>query len=904
MAIHVSHRGSHRITHTREPMYTADIQGRWLNFFGERGHTVVPSASLVSDDPTLLFTVAGMVPFVPYLTGLVPAPYPRATSVQKCIRTNDIEEVGKTTRHGTFFQMNGNFSFGDYFKEQAIAYAWELLTSSEADGGLGFDEKDLWVTVYEDDDDAARYWRTAAGLSENRIQRMGKADNYWSMGTPGPAGPDSEVFFDRGPAYGREGGPAVDDNRYIEIWNLVFMQWLRGASIGAHDFEIIGDLPRKNIDTGMGLERVAFLKQGVENIYEIDQVRPVLDRAAELSGRRYGADHADDVRMRIVADHVRSALMLMSDGVRPSNEGRGYILRRLLRRSVRAMRLLGVDEPIFGELFPASRDAMKAAYPEVAADYDRIGRLAVGEEETFLRTLASGTSILDLAVTKTRDAGVAQLPAETVFQLHDTFGFPIDLTLEMAEESGLTVDRDAFDALMLQQRTMAKADAKAKKTALADLSVYGDFRAFGETVFTGYELLSTDSTILGIIVDGASVDHAVVGDIAEVILAETALYPESGGQEADAGSIVGRGFDLEVLDVQRPIKGLVSHRVQVRSGEVAVGDDATSIVDPVWRHAAAQAHSATHLIHAALRQTLGSDAHQAGSYNRAGYARLDFNWNQPLSPATRSEIEDIANNAVRDNLEVTTRILPLEQAKSLGAMALFGEKYGDTVRVVEIGGPWSLELCAGTHVARSAEVGLINLVGESSIGSTARRIESLVGLDAFKDLATERAIVSQLTSSLKTPREQLPARVADLMTSLKAAEKRIAQYEAAELAARVPGLVASARQAGGVGSVIENVGAVKTSDELRSLATTVRERLGSAAAVVALAADVAGKPAVIIATNDAARTLGVRAGVLAKLAAGLLGGGGGGRDDLAQGGGSDHSAIPAALDAIRANLPT
>ena len=904
MAIHVSHRGSHRITHTREPMYTADIQGRWLNFFGERGHTVVPSASLVSDDPTLLFTVAGMVPFVPYLTGLVPAPYPRATSVQKCIRTNDIEEVGKTTRHGTFFQMNGNFSFGDYFKEQAIAYAWELLTSSEADGGLGFDEKDLWVTVYEDDDDAARYWRTAAGLSENRIQRMGKADNYWSMGTPGPAGPDSEVFFDRGPAYGREGGPAVDDNRYIEIWNLVFMQWLRGASIGAHDFEIIGDLPRKNIDTGMGLERVAFLKQGVENIYEIDQVRPVLDRAAELSGRRYGADHADDVRMRIVADHVRSALMLMSDGVRPSNEGRGYILRRLLRRSVRAMRLLGVDEPIFGELFPASRDAMKAAYPEVAADYDRIGRLAVGEEETFLRTLASGTSILDLAVTKTRDAGVAQLPAETVFQLHDTFGFPIDLTLEMAEESGLTVDRDAFDALMLQQRTMAKADAKAKKTALADLSVYGDFRAFGETVFTGYELLSTDSTILGIIVDGASVDHAVVGDIAEVILAETALYPESGGQEADAGSIVGRGFDLEVLDVQRPIKGLVSHRVQVRSGEVAVGDDATSIVDPVWRHAAAQAHSATHLIHAALRQTLGSDAHQAGSYNRAGYARLDFNWNQPLSPATRSEIEDIANNAVRDNLEVTTRILPLEQAKSLGAMALFGEKYGDTVRVVEIGGPWSLELCAGTHVARSAEVGLINLVGESSIGSTARRIESLVGLDAFKDLATERAIVSQLTSSLKTPREQLPARIADLMTSLKAAEKRIAQYEAAELAARVPGLVASARQAGGVGSVIENVGAVKTSDELRSLATTVRERLGSAAAVVALAADVAGKPAVIIATNDAARTLGVRAGVLAKLAAGLLGGGGGGRDDLAQGGGSDQSAIPAALDAIRANLPT
>jgi alanyl-tRNA synthetase len=455
---------------------------------------------------------------------------------------------------------------------------------------------------------------------------------------------------------------------------------------------------------------------------------------------------------------------------------------------------------------------------------------------------------------------------------------------------------------MSEQRAMAKADAKAKKTALADLSVYGDFRTRGETVFTGYELLNTESTILGLIVNGISVDRAVVGDIAEVILAETSLYPESGGQEADAGSIVGKGYDLEVLDVQRPIKGLISHRVQVRSGEVGVGDAATSVVDPVWRHAAAQAHSATHLVHAALRQTLGHDAHQAGSYNKAGYMRLDFNWNQPLSPATRSEIENIANNAILENLEVTTRILPLAEAKSLGAMALFGEKYGDTVRVVEIGGPWSLELCAGTHVARSAEVGLINLVGESSIGSTSRRIESLVGFNAFQDLATERAIVSQLTSSLKTPREQLPDRISDLVTSLKAAEKRIAQYEAAELTARVPALVATAARVGAVRLVSENVGTVKSTDELRSLATIVRERLGSEAAVVALAADVAGKPAVIVATNDEARKTGVRAGALAKLASGILGGGGGGKDDLAQGGGSDVSAIGTALTAITANV--
>ena len=574
-------------------MQTADIRGRWLDYFAERGHTVVPSASLVSDDPTLLFTVAGMVPFVPYLTGLVPAPFPRATSVQKCIRTLDIEEVGKTPRHGTFFQMNGNFSFGDYFKELAISYAWELLTTSESGGGYGFAEKDLWVTVYKDDDEAFNLWKQIAGLPDERIQRLDMDTNYWSTGQPGPAGPCSEIFFDRGPAYGADGGPATDDDRYVEIWNLVFMQYLRGPGSGK-DFEILGDLPKKNIDTGMGLERVAFLKQGVENMYEIDQVRPVLDRAAELSGRRYGAVHDDDVRMRVVADHVRSSLMLMADGITPSNEGRGYILRRLLRRTVRSMRLLGVDAPTFEALFPASRDAMKAAYPEVEHDYDRIGRLAYAEEETFLRTLASGTSILDLAVSKTQQAGARALAGDTAFLLHDTFGFPIDLTLEMAEEAGLSVDRAAFDALMLEQRTMAKTDARAKKTLLADLSVYSAFRAQGETVFTGYDYLTTDTTVLGLIVDGVAVAKAVAGDIAEVILAETSLYPESGGQEADAGSIVGTGFDLEVLDVQRPVKGLVSHRVQVRRGEVGVGESATSVVDPEYRRGATQAHSATH----------------------------------------------------------------------------------------------------------------------------------------------------------------------------------------------------------------------------------------------------------------------------------------------------------------------
>ena len=879
-------------------MKTAEIAQRYLDYFEKNDHVIVPSASLVSDDPTLLFTVAGMVPWIPYLTGVVPPPHPRVADVQKCIRTNDIEEVGKTARHGTFFQMLGNWSFGDYFKEGAIRYAWELLTTSDADGGLGFDEKDLWVTVYETDDEAEAIWRDVIGLEPERIQRLGRADNYWHTGQPGPGGPDSEIFFDRGPRYGKDGGPAVDDTRFLEIWNLVFMQDFIENVRGKTEFDIVGELPTKNIDTGMGLERVAFLKQGVDNMYETDQVRPVLDRAVALTGRPYGAAHDDDVRYRVVADHVRSSLMLLSDGVTPSNEGRGYILRRLMRRSIRAMRLMGVDGPTFPELFAASRDAMKSAYPVVADDWQRISQYAFAEEETFLRTLAAGSTILDLAIAQTKDAAAPALAGAEAFLLHDTYGFPIDLTVEVAEEAGLEVDRDAFDRLMQEQRARAKADARSRKRALADLGVYREFRAGGETSFTGYTDLETESTVLGLIVDGLSVDRASAGQIAEVILPATALYAESGGQVADKGVIVGPGYELEVLDVQRPVPGLISHTVEVTTGEVAVGEPATTVVDAVNRRAARQAHSATHLVHAALRDTLGKTATQAGSLNRAGYLRFDFAWGQALSADTKTEIEEIANNAVRDNLEVTTRVMSLDDAKAAGAMALFGEKYGDRVRMVDIGGPWSRELCAGTHVASSAEIGLINLVGESSVGASNRRVEALVGLDAFRELAAERAIVSQLTSSLKTPRDQLPARIAELAASLKAAEKKIAQFEARALADRLPALVAAARPAGAHLVVAESLGVAASADDVRSLALQVRERLGAAAAIVALAAEVGGRPVVIVATNDAARAAGAKAGALAKAAASALGGGGGGRDDLAQGGGADATAIPAALDAV------
>ena len=887
-------------------MQTAEIHRRWLDFFEKRGHTVVPSASLVSDDPSLMFTVAGMVPFVPYLSGMVPAPYDRATSVQKCIRTNDIEEVGKTPRHGTFFQMAGNFSFGDYFKEGAIKFAWELLTTSEAEGGLGFEAKDLWVTVYEEDEEAIALWREHSTLPDERIQRLGKDTNYWSTGQPGPAGPCSEIFFDLGPEHGIDGGPATDDDRYVEIWNLVFMQYQVADVVSKTDFTILGELPKKNIDTGLGLERVAFIKQGVNNMYEIDQVRPVLDRAAEISGKTYGADHGDDVRLRIIADHVRSGLMLIADGVTPSNEGRGYILRRLLRRVVLQMRLLGVTGASFAELFPASRDAMKGAYPAVERDFDFISRIAYAEEKTFLRTLASGIQILDSAVADA-SAQKAAVAGDTAFLLHDTHGFPIELTLEIAGEAGVSVDEQVFVSLMQEQRDRAKADAKAKKGQRADLSVYKELRGLGETVFTGYTELNHESRVLGIVVDGVPAREAHEGDIAEIVLAETSLWAEAGGQDSDQGHIVGDGFEAEVLDVQKAVPGLVVHTVKVTVGTVAVDARAETRVDADYRRGATQAHSATHLVHAALRDVLGETAHQAGSYNKAGYMRLDFSHTDALSTETKSEIEEISNLAIRANYEVVTREMPIDEAKAMGAMALFGEKYGDTVRVVDIGGPWSRELCAGTHVGSSSEIGLISLVSESSVGSTNRRIESLVGMDAFRNFAAERAIVQQLTGGLKVPRAELVSKVQDLGAQLRQAEKKVAALEAEKLATRVPELLDQAEVLGNNRAVLADLGTVGSADDLRGLALQLRDRVSGEAGVIVLAGTVGGgdgpaKPVVIAATTPLARENGVKAGDLAKLGSKVLGGGGGGKPDLAQGGGADATKIGEALAEIRRSL--
>lgn len=890
-------------------MLSQEISKRWVDFFAKRGHTVVPSTSLISNEPGAMFTIAGMVPFIPYFLGRETPPFSRATSVQKCIRTLDIDEVGKTARHGTFFQMAGNFSFGDYFKEQAIPFAYELLTTSQDEGGYGLDPERLWVTIYEGDDQAFDVWTKIVGFPEERIQRMGMKENYWSTGQPGPAGPDSEIFYDRGPAYGKEGGPAVDDDRYIEIWNLVFMQYQRGEGTGKDDFEILGELPQKNIDTGLGVERLAMLLQGVENFYETDQVRPVLDAASKLSGKKYhGSEspqdegYVDDVRMRVVADHIRSSLMLIADGVTPSNEGRGYILRRLMRRAIRAMRLLGVSEPCLPVLFPASRDAMAGAFPYVADDFERISRIAYAEEKAFLHTIETGTERLEEAVASAKKNGSNSVSGAEAFTLHDTYGFPIDLTLEMAAEAGVKVDEKAFRELMTQQRERAQADAKAKKGAFADLSELRRLLDERGSIFTGYTELRTETQLRAILVDGVSVPVAKAGDKVEVVLDETPFYAEAGGQAADTGTITGDGFVIDVQDVQQPVKGLSVHRAVIREGEAHPGVPVVAQVDVQRRKDGEKAHSGTHIIHAALHQVLGKEATQRGSFNKEGYLRFDFAWGEGLSESAKREVEEVSNRAIRDNFEVITREMPLAEAKAMGAMSLFGEKYGDTVRVVEIGGEFSRELCGGTHVGSSAEVGSLSLLTEQSVGSGNRRVEALVGLDSFNHLAAERTLVNQLTSLLKVQSSaELPEKINQTLTKLKSAEKELEKLRREKLQAEAAKLIETAQTIGQVRVLAHHAGELDANG-VRSLVLDLRSRFGSEPAVVAVTGVANNRPVVIVATNEGAREAGVKAGALVRVAAGVLGGGGGGKDDIAQGGGQDATKVNEALDTIRTTI--
>lgn len=888
-------------------MESAEIRARWLRFFesdNRQGltHTVVPSASLIADDPNLLLVNAGMVPFKPYFLGEVKPPFKRATSVQKCVRTLDIDEVGKTTRHASFFQMCGNFSFGDYFKEGAISLAWELLTRTIDDGGYGFSPDKLWVTVFLDDDEAADIWHKKIGIPLERIQRMGMSDNFWSMGVPGPCGPCSEIYYDRGAAYGKDGGPIADENRYIEIWNLVFMQNERGAGSGKDDFPILGELPAKSIDTGLGLERLTSILQSVENIYEIDTTMQILNKASELTGVKYGVSESSDISLRIIADHARTSAMLIGDGVTPGNEGRGYVLRRMMRRTIRNMRLLGSMDPIMSDLVVAAIGAMGPQYPELVTDKMRILSVSVSEEESFLQTLKSGTAIFDTASAALKKSSISMLPASEAFKLHDTYGFPFDLTLEMAREKGLEVDEVGFRRLMQEQKDRAKADSRAKKSGHTDVSEY---RAIadknGKSEFCGYTSMASESLVTGILVDGISVDNADAGFDVEVILNRTPFYAEGGGQLADGGRItLANGAIIEIDDVQTPVPGVIVHRGQVVSGSIEVGSQALAQIDAERRVAISRAHTATHMVHKAFREILGETAIQAGSENSPGRFRFDFPSTGAVPESVINEVESRVNTLLLDNLEVTAQTMSQAQAKEIGAMALFGEKYGDEVRVVSVGN-WARELCGGTHVHASGELGVIKLLSESSIGAGVRRVEALVGVDAYKFLAREHILLNSLTGLIKGARvEELPERISDLLSKFREIEKEVSALRSAGAFAQLNEIAKTAFNIKGITTTVALLSDGISDEDLRKIALELRAK--SSVSVVALISVNETKPVLAVAVSDGARNLGVRAGTLVKIGSAILGGGGGGKDDFAQGGGTDSSKVAQALEAITTAL--
>lgn len=887
-------------------MRTSEIASRFQHYFEKQDHLVLPSASLISPNPTTLFTIAGMVPFIPYLLGEQTPPNRRVTSNQKCVRTLDIDEVGKTTRHGTFFQMLGNFSFGDYFKAEAIHYAWDLLTMPQNKGGLGFDPETLWVTTYTDDDEARSLW-VNEGMDPEHMEILGMEDNFWTTGGPGPGGPCSEIYVDRGPKYGKEGGPSVDDNRYIEIWDLVFENYAVDNVKSKTDMHIVGELDNKNIDTGAGLERVAYLLQGKENIYETDEIYPVIEAAERLSGHQYGEDEQSDVRFRVVADHVRSALMIMSDGVRPSNVGRGYVLRRLLRRTVRSMKMLGVNDPVLPTLFPVSKEAMEASYPELNDTFHDVSEAAYGEEDAFRRTLENGTTILDAAVKKAKQSNDGEVSGKDAFTLHDTYGFPIELTLEIAGEQGVNVNEQGFRELMDEQKSRARADA-LKKRHNVDLSVYDDFKKTltKPIEFVGYKEHSSRSAVLGIFVEGAGSVTQVEGPAnVEIVLDRTPFYAEQGGQLADEGEMISDdGAVLEVDDVQKPIKDLIVQSCRLTEGTLSVGDLVNASIDEERRRGLARSHTATHMLHKALREVLGDQATQRGSLVAPDYLHFDFQWPTALTSEQIHQVEARVVERTCDDLPVTMEEMGYKEALDLGSMHLFGEKYSDRVRVVTIGeDAWSRELCGGTHLDATGKVGEFVITSESSVGSGVRRIEAFMGKKAYEFNDNQHKTVTSLADEFKVRPEELYDRVLSLEAKVKETDQRLNALYESRLEEAIPGLIAQAEADADavVELVVSNVGHFGSFDALRKTVMDLRTRLGDKKSTIIALSGVSeeGKPMVAVATNDDARKAGFKAGDLVRVASKVLGGGGGGKPDFAQGGGSDASKINEALKALR-----
>ena len=881
-----------------------DIRERFLSFFEQRGHTRVPSSSLIPGDPSLLLTTAGMVQFKPYFLREQEPPYPRATSSQKSFRTTDIENVGRTNRHMTFFEMLGNFSFGDYFKEGAIAHAWELVTE-----GYGIAPDRLWATVYEKDekarelwgdggydldDEAEELWRKY--LPAERIVRRGVDDNFWSMGVAGPCGPCSEIYVDRGPAYGRDGGPAVDEERFLEIWNLVFMQFERDDA-----FNLVGELAAKGVDTGSGLERVAVVMQDAPSVYETDLMAPILETAKSLSGKGYGRDERDDVSLRIMAEHGRATTFLVADGVVPSNEGRGYVLRRMLRRVVMHARRLGVERTVLEPLIDATVERFGEAYPDLVERRAFVRQVAVSEEEHFGATLRQGLTLFGEEVERIRERKEQRFPGDAAFLYHDTFGFPIEMTAELAEEQGLEVDRDAFDRLMGEQRDRGRAAAKGGRdeTALVEAA-----RAGGPAEFLGYAELEAGVRVAALVRDGTPADAATEGDAVELLLDRTPFYAEGGGQVGDTGTLRTDTGEARVEDTVPGPGGSTVHRARVTAGEIRKGQEARVAVDAERRAATTRSHTGTHVLHWTLRHLLGEHARQAGSLVAPGRLRFDFTHFEALSRDRLDEIEGVANGRLAEDAPVRAYETTYEFARSQGAIALFGEKYGDLVRVVEIG-DYSIELCGGTHVPHTGRVALTVVTGEGSIGSGLRRIEALVGPDALEHVHLERRLLEEVAQALGAgDPKQAPERARRAVARIKELEAALGSVRAQERAGRVDELVAAARDVAGVRLVLTEL-PDEEAGALRELAIKLRDHLerDGRGAVVLGSANGAKATLVAAVTKDLVDR-GVTAAELLQDAAKAVGGGAGGRPHLAFAGGGNAGALRPALESIPDRLAT
>ena len=881
-------------------MDSLTIRETFLRFFTERGARRYDSAPLIPNDPSLLLTIAGMVPFKPYFLGDATPPSRRAVSYQKCVRTNDIENVGRTTRHLSFFEMLGNFSFGDYFKREAIRWAYQLSVE-----GYGLDPERIWVTIYEDDDEAERCWLEETDIPLERIQRVGvpegadrqdASDNFWSTGGPGPCGPCSELNYDRGPAWGEQGGPLVNGERYLEYYNLVFMQYVQDA-----DGTVTGDLPAPSVDTGLGLERMAVLLQDVDNVFETDLFAPLLARAEALTGAAYGDGKEEtDVSLRVIAEHARTSAFLIGDGVLPSKEGRGYVLRRLLRRAVRHGQLLGVDvgggQPLLVPMVEQVIEQMSDSYPDLATQRELITRIAAAEEADFGARIRQGLEKVDTAIEALggRDQADAKaFPGEVAFELHDTFGFPIELTAEIAADAGLELDRDRFEELMDAQRARARAAAKRGGGAI-DIDTYRSAAsAVGATEFVGYGDLTAESELGALVTPGGLLDAASEGDEVEVVLPRTPFYAEGGGQIGDAGTLLTDTGRLQVTDTQEALDGLIVHRARVIAGEVHTGQAVAAEVDPDRRVATARSHSATHILHATIKELLGDHAQQAGSLVTPGRLRFDFPHFDRVSREELDLLERTVNRRVVADPYVQTEVLPLEEARSAGAVANFGEKYGEVVRVVTIG-DFSKELCGGTHVPSGAKVGTITVVREESIGSNTRRIEALTGEDAFTYLTRERLVAEEVSRLLEVPTDQAVARVGSLLERLKAAEKELAAARGAALSQDAARIAAEADREDGLAVVVHRVDGVAM-DDLRRLATEVRGHLATRGVVVAGTATDDGKAQLICAVTADLADAGVAARDILHPAAQVVGGGAGGKGDLAQAGGKQGAKLDEAL---------